>query len=223
MSNTQLFHDIERHIMEDEKPSVYLNELLNKGMLDEYPFAMLKDLTHVEQNLKWHPEGNVWNHTMLVVDQAAKRRDKSENPRAFMWAALLHDIGKAPTTRERKGKLTAYNHERVGKKMAIEFLKEFTEDKEFIERVAALIRWHMEALFALKNLPMSNIKGMLQEVSLEEIALLCICDRFGRGEMSQEKMEDEEKGIEMFVEKCKKVRSEIKPHLLYRAKQGTLH
>lgn len=203
MDKDKLFYDIDQHILEDEKPSDYLNELLKNNMLCEYPFTMLSDLKNVEQNIKYHPEGNVWNHTMLVVDEAADRKFKSENKRVFMWASLLHDIGKTPTTKLRKGKLTSYNHEMVGKKMAVEFLNMFNQKPDFVDDVAALIRWHMEPLFTAKDLPFSNIKGMLWEVSLDEIALLSLCDRFGRGDMSKEKMEDEERGIEMFIKKCR--------------------
>jgi len=203
LDKKELFYKIEKSIMDDEKPSIYLDGLLREGKLGEYPFTMLSDLMGVEQNLKYHPEGSVWNHTMLVVDEAAKRKVKSENPRAFMWAALLHDIGKKPTTRVRKGKITSYCHEVVGKKMAIEFLNEFEQDEKFIERVSALIRWHMEPLFIIKELPFSNIKGMLRDIPMDEIALLSVCDRFGRGDMSSQKMRDEEKSIKMFIEKCK--------------------
>lgn len=208
MDKKALFNDIEKHLLDDERPSVYLNNLLTKGELNEYPFMMLSDLTDVDQNTKYHPEGSVWNHTMLVVDEAAKRRNMSDKPRVFMWAALLHDIGKAPTTRVRKGRIVAYEHERVGKKMAVEFLKELDQDDSFIDNVTSLIRWHMEPLFSAKELPFTNIKGMLQDVSIDEIALLSICDRFGRGDMSKQKMEDEEKGIRDFVDKCRRIKEE---------------
>lgn len=205
MNYKRLFDEIDKHLMEYEKPSAYINDLLKEGKLDEYPFSMLSDLKKVDQNIKYHPEGSVWNHTMLVLDEAASRRGKSENPRVFMWTALLHDIGKGPTTRVRKGRIVSYEHERVGAKMAAEFLKAFDMDESFIKGVTSLVRWHMEPLFAAKELPFSNIRGMLQDVSLEEISLLSLCDRFGRGDMSKEKMEDEEKGIRTFIEKSKRI------------------
>lgn len=206
----ELFMEIEEHLMKDDKPSLFLNKILRENRLSEAPFSMLSDLINTDQNTKYHPEGAVWNHVMMVVDEAATRREESENPRAFMWAALLHDIGKAPTTRIRKGKITSYNHEKVGHDMALEFLRSFTEDEELIEGVSSLVRWHMEPLFAAKNLPFANIKQMLRETSLDEIALLSTCDRLGRGDMSSEKAEDEKKGIENFVEKCIKVKEEMK-------------
>lgn len=205
MDTKKIYDEIQRHIMEDDIPSLFLNELMDKNMLMQYPFTMLSDLKNTDQNLKYHPEGSVWNHTLMVVDEAAVRRDKSSNPRVFMWSTLLHDIGKAPTTKIRGGRITSYNHERIGRDMAEEFLNYFGEDSAFVHEVSALVRWHMEPLFVLKGLQFSNIKKMLEETSLEEVALLALCDRFGRGNMSQKKMNDEEKGIRTFVEKCRKV------------------
>lgn len=205
MDNILLFNTIEKHLLEDAKPSEFLEKLIEKDEFYEYPFKMLSDLKSVMQNEKFHPEGSVWNHTKLVVDEAAGMRDKSRNPRVFMWASLLHDIGKAPTTKVRNGRITSYNHEKIGSKMAQEFLGVFQLDDEFINNVAALVRWHMEPLFWTKNLPFSNMKGMLSQVSLNEIALLSLCDRFGRGDMSEDKRKDEKKGVEIFIDKCEKM------------------
>lgn len=199
-----LFNEIDEHLVKDEKPSVFLNELLKRDIFrNEYPFSMISDLEEVEQFKKYHPEGSVWNHTLMVVDEAAERKDKSENPRVLMWAALLHDVGKAPTTRIKNGKITSYNHEKWGQTMSEKFLSEFAKDDEFINGVKVIVRWHMEPLFVQKDLPFANINQMLKEVSLKEIALFSICDRLGRGNMSREKAEDEERGIEKFIDICR--------------------
>lgn len=205
MEKESIFEQIEIHILEDEKPSDFIEVLFKDDEVSSTnPLTMLSNLKKVEQNKKYHPEGSVWNHTLLVVDEAASRREQSRDKKAFMWAALLHDIGKAPTTRIRNGKITSYNHEKLGKEMSTTFLREFNKDEEFIKKIASLIRWHMEPLFILKELPFSNIKQMLREVPIEEIALLAVCDRLGRGDMSSKKAIDEKRGIEMFVERCKK-------------------
>lgn len=205
MEKESIFEQIEIHILEDEKPSDFIEVLFKDDEVSNTnPFTMLSNLKKVEQNKKYHPEGSVWNHTLLVVDEAASRREQSRDKKAFMWAALLHDIGKAPTTRIRNGKITSYNHEKLGKDMSTTFLREFNKDDEFIKKVSSLIRWHMEPLFILKELPFSNIKQMLREVPIEEIALLAVCDRLGRGDMSSKKAIDEKRGIEMFVKRCKK-------------------
>lgn len=199
------FLEFEKHLMEDEEPSKYFNNLIKSGEYPkEYPFDMISNLIKTEQNLEYHPEGNVWNHTMMVVDEAAKRREGSEKPRVFMWAALLHDIGKGPTTKVRKGKITSYDHDEVGERMAREFLEFFSQEEEFIIQVSALVRWHMQLLFVVKDLPWQNIERMDEETSIEEIALLGRCDRLGRGNMNRATIEKEEKNVKIFLEKSKK-------------------
>lgn len=183
----KVFKDIDEHILKDEKPSNYINKLYEEGKLEEYPFDMLTILRRIDQSPKYHPEGSVWNHIMMVLDNGAKERDKSENERIFMWACLLHDIGKGTTTKIRKGRITSYNHDKEGERLSIKFLKCFTEDEEFIKEVSKLVRWHMQPLFVNKNLPFKDIESMVKEVSIKEIALISLCDRLGRGGMSEGK------------------------------------
>ncbi|WP_434291664.1 HD domain-containing protein [Clostridium botulinum] len=198
----KVFKDIDEHILKDEKPSNYINKLYEEGKLEEYPFDMLTILRKIDQSPKYHPEGSVWNHIMMVLDNGAKERDKSENERIFMWACLLHDIGKGTTTKIRKGRITSYNHDKEGERLSIKFLKCFTGDEEFIKEVSKLVRWHMQPLFVSKNLPFKDIESMVKEVSIKEIALISLCDRLGRGGMSEGKKEEEIKAIDLFIEKC---------------------
>ncbi|HCW54195.1 MAG TPA: phosphohydrolase [Clostridium sp.] len=197
-NNKRIFADIENHLLNDKKPSLYLRELLKTGVFRNYPFSVIGDLVTVEQNLKYHPEGNVFNHTMMVVDEGAQNRDKSKNKRAFMWTLLLHDIGKKPTTRMRKGRLTSYNHDIVGKDMARKFLEYFHEDEKFIEEVTGLIRWHMQSLFVAKNSNFKNIGEMLKDVDKNEIVLVAMADRLGRGTKSKVEREQTMRDIRKF-------------------------
>ncbi len=199
----KVFEEIERHLMEDEKPSVYFNEMINKqGIFTNYPYTLLSGLVDTPQSLQYHPEGNVWKHTMLVVDNAAKVKKISENPRAFMWGALLHDLGKTPTTKIKKGKITSYDHDKVGAELSIKFLQELTDDVELIKQVTALVRWHMQTLFVTKKLPFGDVKKMSLEISIKEIALLSQCDRLGRGGISESKIKEEKENIKDFIRTC---------------------
>jgi putative nucleotidyltransferase with HDIG domain len=190
MNDKEIFLNIEKHILEDDKPSNYLDEGLRTHMLDQYPFSMIKDLQEVPQNPKFHPEGNVFIHTMMVLDEGAKIRDRSTDKRTFMWALLLHDIGKKPTTKVRKGKLTSYDHDIAGADMTRKFLIYFNEEEIFITKVTALVRWHMQSLFVTKNLKFQNISGMLDEVNINEIALVSLSDRLGRGNLDYKEVEN---------------------------------
>lgn len=195
-----LLYEINNHILLDEQPSIFLNSIVNTNIFKEYPFYMLYKLKETEQSPIYHPEGNAWNHTMLVVDEAAKLRNKSRDERVFMWAALLHDIGKAETTKNKKGKITAYNHETVGADLCVKFLQEFTTDDKFIQKVKGLVRWHMQILHVVKDMPFADIKSMKEETDIREVALLGFCDRMGRTNVDTIK---EKNNIIMFLEKCK--------------------
>ncbi len=209
MSKTPTFEEITEHLLNENKPSTYIIELDKTGIFErEYPFTLLGQLKTTPQNPVHHPEGSVWNHTLLVLDNAAQRRSISQNPQVLMWAALLHDLGKSTTTRERKGRITSYDHDREGEKLAEKFLSQLTHDRKFIREVAKMVRWHMQILFVVKNLPFANVKKMAAEVSIEEIALLGFCDRLGRGELSQEKKQEEERTIEKFLMKSMSILNE---------------
>lgn len=203
MERQMRFTEFERHLLQDDTPSKYFRSIAtNKWFTDSYPFTLLSDLKEVEQPPQHHPEGSVWEHTLQVVDLAAEGRHLSENPRVFMWAALLHDLGKAHTTRVRRGKITAYDHDKHGAVLARGFLQEFTDDHEFIQKVAQMVRWHMQILFVVKKLPYAEIDQMVQEVSLSEIALLSLCDRLGRGEMDEATRQLETENVKTFLQRC---------------------
>jgi putative nucleotidyltransferase with HDIG domain len=205
MDKKDLYLEINEHLINDDNPSKYLQEIRDSyNFKEEFPFKMLGDLINTEQNLTHHPEGSVWNHTMMVIDEAAKRKSKSQDERVFMWAALLHDIGKAPTTKLKKGRITSYDHDKVGEELSIKFLREFEEDEVFINKVSRIVRWHMQILFVVKDLPFAELNNMLEETSPREIALFSLCDRLGRGRMTAEKKAEEKRANEIFLQKCDK-------------------
>lgn len=198
------FIDFSQHLLEDDKPSEYFQKLINDDKFPrDYPFNMIYDLSKVDQNKEHHPEGSVWNHTMLVIDESAKIRDEYGDPKVFMWAALLHDIGKGPTTRIKKNRIVSYDHDKVGADMARDFLRVFNEDEKFINEVVSLIRWHMQILFIVKGLPFADLQGMDRDIHYEKVALLGLCDRLGRGNWTKESREKEEENIQSFIRICK--------------------
>lgn len=196
-----IFEDITSHLLTDEKPSLYIEELTRQGIFKEYPFVLLHKLRETEQSPKYHPEGSAWNHTMMVLDEAAKAREKSRNKEVFMWSALLHDIGKPPTTRNRKGKITSYDHDKVGEGLCEEFLQFFNCEQAFIDSVAAMVRYHMHMLYVLRKLPYADMKGLLKRVDIYELALLCLCDRLGRTDADRREEEKEYTGFLQALQK----------------------
>lgn len=196
------FGQIDEQLLTSAKPSDYLQELGKTPVFSKYPFSMLDQMKRTGQSPEHHPEGNVWNHTLLVVDSAAAIKEKSSDPRIFMWAALLHDIGKPGTTKRRNGRITSYDHDKLGAKLAKEFLESFGEEQAFIESVSALVRWHMQILFVVKSQPYADIVAMKRQCSVTDVALLGLCDRFGRKGLDEIKRKTEEQNIRQFLIFC---------------------
>jgi len=211
----ELFKIINNHLLYDDVPSIFLSQLCSQPEFEIYPFDMLLKLRSTNQSPIHHPEGNVWNHTLLVVDEAAKRKKGSKDPDAFMWAALLHDIGKPPTTRIRNGKITSYDHDKVGAGLAKDFLSvfkdnmQFVDNMQFIENVCSLIKYHMQILFVINDLPFASIYEIKQNTDIKELALLGLCDRLGRTGSNQTIEKD---NMQLFIQKCNDFRKERTLH-----------
>ena len=195
-------NEINKHLLEDESPYIYFNGL--DKALEEYPLNLLGKLKYIEQSPKYHLEGNVWNHTMMVVDEAAKVREQSHDTKVFMWAALLHDIGKPETTKVRKGRITSYDHDKLGANISKLFLENYTKDRDFITKVSMMVKYHMHMLYVLKGLPFGNLSQMIKDTDINDLALLCRCDRLGRiGADIQEETNNYNRFIQIINNKSK--------------------
>ena len=126
-------------------------------------------LSECKQSPKWHAEGCVKNHVILVCESALDYVNKyvhgnTEYKKILLLAALFHDIGKGVTTFEKDGKWHAYGHEIEGEKITRKLL--WDEGWAFRESVCALVRLHMEPLNWF------NIKGGILEKLAETQELI---------------------------------------------------
>lgn len=207
MDKKNFFEELNKILLNSDKPSIELNKMIQEGKFNDKPFSDIKKLNSIEQNLQYHPEGHVLNHVFLVVDEASKVKERSKNKQVFMWAALLHDIGKLTTTKMRKGRITSYNHDIEGEKISLNFLDKLTNDTVFKNSVAKLVKFHMQPLFYDKNLPFFNPNDMFEETDYMEIALLSSCDRLGRGNIDEDTINIEKERINKFIQYCKDKKS----------------
>ncbi|MBS6501670.1 MAG: HD domain-containing protein [Clostridium sp.] len=175
----EIFNKINKILLENEKPSIEIDKLMKNEEFKNSDFSIVSKLKDIPQEKKFHPEGNVWNHTKMVIDVAAGIKDFSNDSKKFMWSALLHDIGKIPTTKFIKGRYRSYEHDIEGAKMVYELLERY-EDIRFVENVSEIVRFHMHHIYILKNLPFSNINKLLSSKNFDDIILLFICDKLGR-------------------------------------------
>ena len=129
------------------QPSLGLRFLQDVGWAAMYP--ELAALQGCPQDPTWHPEGDVWTHTLLVVDQAAQiaaRDGLAGRERAvLLFAALCHDLGKPPSTAFLDGHIRSYGHaERVD--IVASFLEKVGSPQELATRIAGLVRYHLSHL-----------------------------------------------------------------------------
>jgi tRNA nucleotidyltransferase (CCA-adding enzyme) len=132
------------------KPALIFNFLRDTGLMSD--FGDLKKLSVTEQDIEWHPEGNVETHTGHVMDAAievAERENITGDDRAvLMFASLFHDIAKPATTvketeGKKKGRITSRGHEEMGEPMATKILETLGVKKNIIDRVGVLIANHL--------------------------------------------------------------------------------
>src|SRR4051812_25414695 len=105
------------------KPSIGFEIAMDLGVIAKL-FPELQALSGCPQEPEWHPEGDVWVHTLQVIDQARTRIDDLPRPQqiAVMLGALAHDLGKPPTTAFIDGRIRSMNHEELGVAPAAAFL-----------------------------------------------------------------------------------------------------
>ncbi len=113
----RVFGEIEKLLLKAVRPSLGLALLRDWGKLEAVA-PELAPLAETPQDPEWHPEGDVWTHTLQVVDEARALLAglESDAPRqlAVMLAALCHDLGKPPTTRFEDGRIRSRGHEEAG-------------------------------------------------------------------------------------------------------------
>lgn len=201
MEIQELFYKIEGYLLMDKKPSINLNKLKKDGLLNTEPFSYLIKLEEVKQSKRHHPEGNVWIHTMMVVDEGAKRVEEVHDKRAFMWTLLLHDIGKIKTTIFQKNHWTSYDHDKVGEIESVRFLEYFNQEEDFINKVSKLIRYHMQLLYMVNKLPFLDLEGIKKYTDINDISIIFLCDRLGRGGLDKKEIKQVEYEVKDFYSK----------------------
>lgn len=182
--NIDRVKELENVLLTYEKPSVYFKELRENKNL-ELDFPEIYDLIGVIQSPIHHPEGDVFNHTMMVIDEAAKLKNKAKNTLGFMYSALCHDFGKVLTTTTKEdGRIISYNHERAGLKLVRKFLNRTTkkEDNNLREYVLNMTEFHMQPnQLANQNSKLKSTRKLFgKSVCPEDLVLLAKADALGR-------------------------------------------
>jgi len=147
VSKDRFYDEFEKLMLKSEKPSLGLMAAVELGIFEQF-FPHFLTMKETPQEPEWHPEGDVWVHTLMVVDEAAKIIREYEctdkQKMIIMLSALLHDVGKPETTHiSDAGRIVSPGHEQAGETKAREFLKKINASGEITEKVVKLVTQHM--------------------------------------------------------------------------------
>ena len=145
----RVWGELEKLLLRSRRPSVGLNWLRKLGAVEKV-FPEIQTLIDVPQDPEWHPEGDVFIHTLLAVDRAREQIDDLPYARqvTVMLAALAHDFGKPLTTQFLEGRWRSRGHEEAGVEPAARFLDRINvhtiDGYDVRQQVIALVREHLK-------------------------------------------------------------------------------
>lgn len=180
----RIFEEFSKLLLEGRRPSLALQFLQATGLVHFFP--ELDALIGTPQDPEWHPEGDVWVHTLMVVDEAAAARAGQDDDAALMFGALCHDLGKPETTVEAGGHIRSPAHDARGVERTTAFLRRMRAPGPLVEQVAALVKHHLAPVSFIKNGASARgyrrLARQLQAagVSLELLVRLARSDHLGR-------------------------------------------
>ena len=140
----RVFGEVQKMLLKSSKPSVGIQALDDMDVLDRY-LSEISDLKETDQRDDYHAEGDVFIHTKMALDEAAKvikRFPDEKDKTIIMLATLCHDLGKPATTNKKTGQ--AIGHEDAGVDVAKKLLDKLTNDKEIVDTVLSLVKHHLK-------------------------------------------------------------------------------
>lgn len=182
-------------LLKAKRPSIGLEVGWELGIIERLcpEFHILRE---TPQDKTWHPEGNVWTHTKMVVDVAAEivRRENlikntkindQENDAAFtlVLASLCHDLGKPATTEtNEKGRITSKGHAEAGLTIAERFMKSIDVPERVRRRVLPLIQYHLylHENQKITKPAVNRLANRLAPATIQELVWVMEADRRGR-------------------------------------------
>jgi tRNA nucleotidyltransferase (CCA-adding enzyme) len=188
LPSERIWGEIEKLLLQAERPSIGWQLALELGVLDRL-FPDVKALVGCEQEPEWHPEGDVWIHTLMVIDQARTRiHDLTRGEQiTVMLGALCHDLGKPPTTAFVDGRIRSMEHEQAGLEPTVRVLDRLNihtiESFDVRHHVLGIVAHHLKPLSFYKSAtPVGDgaFRRLAQKVDLELLARVAKSDCLGR-------------------------------------------
>ena len=183
----RVWGEIEKLLLRARRPSIGFALARDIGVVDRL-FPELGALIDCPQEPEWHPEGDVWVHTLLVIDEARARIDDLPRPQqiAVMLGAVCHDFGKPATTAHIDGRIRSLDHEEMGVAPARAFLDRLNihsfDGYDVRCQVLGLVAHHLKPGMwrAAPRVGDGAFRRLARKVDLELLARLAKADCRGR-------------------------------------------
>ena len=197
----RVFEEFKKLFLKSRRPSLGFELMDAFGMLAH--FSALKALQGVPQNPRYHPEGDVWVHTMMVIDaMAALHGDDEKENLILSLAALCHDLGKPATTKVVDGVIRAIGHENAGVGISEEFLESISDEKQLAAAVLPLVKHHLKPRqFYTQGAKSAAIRRLARVVNIRQLVLVAKADFLGR--TTAEALRGDFKAGEWLLERAK--------------------
>jgi tRNA nucleotidyltransferase (CCA-adding enzyme) len=184
----RVWGEMEKVLLLPDRPSPGFRFALDAGVIARL-FPEMLALVGCGQEPEWHPEGDVWVHTLMVIDEARSRID--DLPRwaklAVMLGAVCHDFGKPATTAFFDGRIRSHNHEEAGVPPARAFLDRLNvqsiDGHDVRTQVFGLTAHHLKpgSWYKVRHeVGDGAFRRLAQKVDLELLARLAAADCIGR-------------------------------------------
>jgi tRNA nucleotidyltransferase (CCA-adding enzyme) len=184
----RIYGEMEKLLLLAPRPSAGFRLADDLGVVAAL-FPELKALDGCPQEPEWHPEGDVWVHTLMVIDEARRRIDDLDHARRLtvMLGAVCHDLGKPSTTAVIDGRIRSMEHEQAGVAPAMSLLDRLNVHTvggfDVREQVAGIVAHHLKPLAFFKSAtPVGDgaFRRLAQKVDLELLARVAESDCLGR-------------------------------------------
>ena len=183
----RVWAEIEKLLLHAARPSIGLALALDLGVIARL-LPEMAPLVGCQQEPEWHPEGDVWTHTLMVVDKARGLNGDLDRPRLItvMLAAICHDLGKPATTAVVDGRIRSLDHEQAGvepTRALLDRLNVHTIDGfDVREQTLRLVADHLKPGMFHKagNVGDGAFRRLAQKVDMELLARVARADCLGR-------------------------------------------
>jgi tRNA nucleotidyltransferase (CCA-adding enzyme) len=216
VSVERIDQEFRKLFLKSKRPSLGIDWLRKINRLAEI-LPELNKTIGVLQELEWHPEGDVYEHSLQALDASETLQYDSDSEKLIlMWSALCHDLGKVSTTFIKDNRIVSYEHEIESEILARKLLKRVTRDFGLIDSVCRLVRYHMQpGQFILQNSKPSAYKRLASKLApyanLKMLSKLFYADRAGRNPKQGAPLTCKFKEVNEFINKITSLNISKKP------------